>query len=130
MYQIGYILPAIAAAILAGVDAYRIRGNMGGPNTSKTLTYFYAGLGYCACIIASVPYTSDFSPKDAAIYLGYYAGIRGIVYAPVLNLLRGLSFDYFSKSTNSRLDRLFGSFWLLLACGAIVAVFFGWLLRQ
>ena len=128
MEQIAYFLPAIAAAVLAGVDAYRIKRNMGGANISKVWTVFYGGIGYCLCLIFSVQYDFGFGLADAGIYLGYYVGVRGVVYAPVLNLLRGKSFDYFSKSTNSRLDRLFGSFWLLWACGAVAAGFFGWLL--
>ncbi|CAB4140447.1 hypothetical protein UFOVP402_32 [uncultured Caudovirales phage] len=128
MHQIAYFLPAIAAAILAVLEAYRIKQNMGGENTNKVWTNFYAAVGYPVCLIFSVQYNFGFGPADAGIYLGYYVGVRGVVYAPVLNLLRGLNFDYFSKSTNSRLDRLFGSFWLILACGAVVAGLFGWLL--
>lgn len=124
----GYVLPVIASLILAAIDAYRIALNKGGPNISKTWTVYYAGIAYCLCIIGMVGYHDDYTPVDALIYLGYYTGIRGVVYAPALNLMRKLPFDYYSHTTNSRLDRFFGSFWKLWFIGLGTSLVFGWLL--
>lgn len=106
-----YFLPFIAAIILAFIEAYRIRRNLGIPNIDKRWTYFYMFIAYVFCIILSVGYHDNFSFLKAGVYLLYYAGVRGLIYNPLLNLLRGLKFDYYSKTTNSIIDQLFGSFW-------------------
>jgi hypothetical protein len=113
-----YISPIIAAVLLALLEAYRIKRNMGGPNISKTWTVFYGGLGYCACLITSLNYYDEFPVYNAVWYLGYYVGVRGIVYTTSLNLFRGKKFNYFSKTTNSRIDKFFGSYWKVIAASA------------
>ena len=113
-----YISPILAAVLLALLEAYRIKKNMGGANTPKNWTLFYLGLGYVACLIVSLSYYDDFSPLNGLVYFGYYCGVRGIVYTTALNLFRGLPFNYFSKSTNSRIDQLFGSYWKIIAASA------------
>ena len=121
MYQIAWFLPALVSIILAGIDAFRIKRNMGGENIGKGQTVFYGGLGFCACLMLSVPYESGFGPVDGAIYFAYYMGKRGVVYTPALNLMRKKSITYYSKTTNSTLDILFGSFWKLWITGFVVS---------
>ena len=113
-----YISPIIAAVLLALLEAGRIKRNMGGPNISKTWTIFYGGLGYCACLIVSLSYYDDFSGIDAVRYLGYYAGVRGIVYTTCLKLFRGLKFGYHSETTNSNVSQTLGSYWAVIAASA------------
>ena len=111
------IYPIFAAIISALIEALRINLSKGAvENINKLWTYT---IGFCmfgVCIALSVDYYDEIWPQDVFCYVVYFAFVRGVIYDPLLNVLRGLSVDYKSKTTNSIIDRAVGNrvnFWLL-----------------
>jgi hypothetical protein len=116
------------AVLLAGVDALRIDRSWGEvANISKSWTVYFAAIGYVVCLALWLGYYDHFGPGEAIKYAWYYTACRGAVYAPALNLMRGLPFDYHSPSTNSWIDKRV-KFWPLVIGSTVAAVITGvWL---
>jgi hypothetical protein len=111
------IYPILAAIISALIEGLRINLSKGKVvNINKLWTYT---IGFCmfgVCIALSVDYYDEIWPQDVFCYVVYFALVRGVIYDPLLNVLRGLSVDYKSKTTNSIIDRAVGNrvnFWIL-----------------
>lgn len=111
------IYPIFAAIITAIIEAIRIylsRGFLS--NVNKLWTYTIGILFFGLCLALSVGYYDDILPLDVAFYMIYFASVRGVIYDPLLNVLRGLKIDYTSKTTNSIIDISIGNrvnFWVL-----------------
>jgi hypothetical protein len=132
------IYPIFAAIISALIEGLRIKLSKGKvDNINKLWTYT---IGFCmfgVCLALSVGYYDDIWPLDVACYAIYFASVRGVVYDPLLNVLRRLSVDYTSKTTNSIIDRTVGNrvnFWVLriiyLAFALISGIIWITLLRK
>jgi hypothetical protein len=132
------IYPIFAAVISALIEAIRIKLSKGSVyNINKLWTYT---IGFCmlgACLALSVDYYDEIWPQDVFCYAVYFAFVRGVIYDPLLNLLRGLSVDYKSKTTNSIIDRKIGNrvnFWVLriiyLAFALISGIIWIYLLKK
>jgi hypothetical protein len=125
------IYPIFAAIISALIEGLRINISKGKVvNVNKLWTYT---IGFCMfgfCLALSVGYYDEIWPLDVACYAIYFASARGVIYDPLLNVLRGLSVDYTSKTTNSIIDRAVGNrvnFWLLRIIYLVIAIIFGYL---
>ena len=123
MMLIYCIFAAIISALIEGLRINLSNGKVA--NINKIWTYT---IGFCMfgiCLALSVGYYDEIWPLDVMRYAIYFASVRGVVYDPLLNVLRGLSVDYTSKSTNSIIDRLVGSrvnFWVLRIIYLIIAL--------
>ena len=108
------IFAAIISALIEGLRIKLSKGKV--DNINKLWTYT---IGFCmfgVCLALSVGYYDEIWPLDVMCYAIYFASVRGVVYDPLLNVLRGLSVDYTSKTTNSIIDRVVGNrvnFWVL-----------------
>ena len=133
-----FIYCIFAAIISALIEALRIKLSKGKvDNINKLWTYT---IGFCmfgVCLALSVGYYDEIWPLDVACYAIYFASVRGVVYDPLLNVLRGLSVGYTSKTTNSIIDRTVGNrvnFWVLriiyLAFALISGIIWITLLRK
>lgn len=120
-----------AAIISALIEALRIKLSKSEVvNISKLWTYT---IGFCMfgiCLALSIDYYDEIYPLEVACYAIYFASVRGVIYDPLLNVLRGLSVDYTSKSTNSIIDRTIGSkinFWMLRGIYLLISFIFGFI---
>jgi len=119
------ILPFFASVLAAIIEYLRIRFSHGRlSNVNKFWTVNIGVVLFIVCLALSLDYYDEVSPIDVLIYLTYYASCRGMVYDIILNILRGLSIDYASKTTNSIIDRLFvnkSTFWITKFMYLIIA---------
>jgi hypothetical protein len=127
----------ISTILCALIDRMRIGMTEGTTlNISKSWTVFYGGLlcfvGYC--IFHNNPQTFVEFIIGLITYCISFAAIRGVVYDPSLNLMRGKKIDYESTTTNSKLDKkeidLNLTFWKQRASYLILAVIFTILYKQ
>jgi hypothetical protein len=127
----------ISAVICAFIDYMRIRTTEGTVlNISKSWTVFYGGLlcfvGYC--IFNNNPQTFLEFIIGFITYCISFASIRGVIYDPSLNLMRGKKIDYESNTTNSKIDHkevnLSLTFWKQRALYLILAIIFTILYKQ
>jgi hypothetical protein len=123
------IYPICAVIISALIEGLRINLSKGRVyNINKFWTYT---IGFCmfgACLAFSLDYYDEVWPQDVMCYMIYFASARGVIYDPLLNVLRGLSVDYKSKTTNSIIDRKIGNrvnFWVLRIIYLAIAVISG-----
>ena len=123
------IYPIFAAIISAIIEAIRINLSKGTvDNINKLWTYT---IGFCmfgACLALSVDYYDEIWPQDVLCYTIYFAFVRGVIYDPLLNSLRGLKIDYKSNTTNSIIDRKIGNrvnFWVLRIIYLAIALISG-----
>ena len=125
------ILPVCAAIICAFIEWLRIDSKHGKvANVGKFVSVNIAVILFVVCIALSVDYYDDIMPGDVLCYMLYYIGWRGMMYDITLNLLRGLDIDYVSKTTNSKIDRLFvtkDTFWSIKFVYLLIVVIFGYL---
>jgi uncharacterized membrane protein (DUF2068 family) len=109
------LYPIISAIVCALIDSIRIRVSHGRLiNIGKTITFIVGAILYGVSLALSVDYYDEIGLWHVLIFGIYYASIRGIIYDPVLNVLRGLNISYKSKTTNSQIDIIVGSrisFW-------------------
>jgi hypothetical protein len=123
------IYPIFAVVISALIEALRINLSKGRvDNINKLWTYTIGFLMLGACLALSLDYYDEVWPQDVFCYVVYFAFVRGVIYDPLLNLLRGLSVDYKSKTTNSIIDRKIGNrvnFWVLRIIYLLLAVISG-----
>lgn len=125
------IYPIAAAVICAMIESARIFVSNGyTPNINKlwtiTIGVFFFGL----CLAFSVRYYDYIMPLDVMCYMVYFASVRGVLYDPSLNILRGLSVDYKSKTTNSIIDKKIGNrvnFWVLRLIYLAIALISGFI---
>lgn len=128
MVYLTLIYPSIAAVIATVIEYLRIRSVHGEVlNVNKIWSITIGGALFGACMALSVNYYDDISPADALWYALFYSCSRGFVYNPLLNLFRGLPVNYMSSTTNSKIDRLFRSFWLKQSLYLIGMTIFGYL---
>jgi hypothetical protein len=123
------IYPIFATIISAIIEAIRINLSKGKVyNINKLWTYT---IGFCmlgACLALSVDYYDEIWPQDVFCYIIYFAFVRGVIYDPLLNMLRGLKIDYISKTTNSIIDKAVGNrvnFWVLRIIYLVIALISG-----
>ncbi len=123
------IYPIFAAIISALIEGLRINLSKGYvENINKLWTYT---IGFCMfgfCLGLSVDYYDEILPLDVLCYIIYFASVRGVIYDPLLNILRGLSVSYTSKSTNSIIDRVVGNrvnFWVLRIIYFVISLLSG-----
>jgi len=126
-----FIYCIFAAIISALIEALRIKLSKGKvDNINKLWTYT---IGFCmfgVCLALSVGYYDEIWPLDVMCYMIHFASVRGVIYDPLLNLLRGLSVGYTSKSTNSIIDRAVGNrvnFWVLRIIYLAIALISGFI---
>jgi hypothetical protein len=87
----------IASLTAAGIEAWRIDAAHGRvKNINKWLTYLIALLVMIPCFY-----------EESVLN---YIFIRGVVYDPFLNILRGKHPFYYSLTTNSKMDILMNKF--------------------
>jgi hypothetical protein len=104
------IYPIFASLITVVIEAIRIYLSKGfTANINKLWTYTIGVLFFGVCLALSVGYYDEIWPLDVMCYMVYFASVRGVLYDPLLNVLRGLSVDYTSKTTNSIIDRAVGN---------------------
>jgi hypothetical protein len=120
-----------AAVISALIEALRIKLSKGNVfNINKFWTYTIGFGMFGVCLALSVGYYDEIMPLDVMCYAIYFASVRGVIYDPLLNVLRGLSVDYTSKSTNSIIDRVIGNrvnFWVLRIIYLAIALISGFI---
>ncbi len=94
-------------------------------NINKLITYT---IGLCCFLICSV--FDKLSGVEYLLYAFYFACVRGVIYDPLLNVLRGLRWDYKSATTNSKLDKLLKPvpFLALRLVYLLLAIFFYYLI--
>jgi hypothetical protein len=103
-----FIVYTILAVILSSViEAGRIKlayGKTQNVNKVVSVTIGAALFGVCLALIygGDYYYTPDFF--EILIYSIFYVSVRGILYDPILNLLRGKEINYTSLTTNSLTD--------------------------
>jgi hypothetical protein len=103
-----FIIYTILAIILSSIiEAGRIKLTYGKTQNVNKVVSFTIGaslFGVCLALIygGDYYYTPDFF--EILIYSIFYASVRGILYDPILNLLRGKEIDYTSLTTNSLTD--------------------------
>lgn len=125
------IYPIASAVICAIIEAARIFVSYGHRyNVNKVWTYTI-GISFFGLSLAfSVGYYDEIWPLDVMCYMIYYASVRGVIYDPLLNVLRGLPVDYKSKTTNSKIDRVIGNrvqFWVLRIIYLAIAIISGFI---
>lgn len=125
------IYPIIAAVLSALLEGVRIKMSHGKvANINKMVTYSVGAILFAVCIDLSTDYYDNILPHHVLCYLIYFAAVRGVVYDPLLNRLRGLPIDYKSASTNSIIDRLIGNrvnFLLLRLFYFAISIIFGFI---
>jgi hypothetical protein len=123
------IHPIFAVIISALIEALRIYLSKGVVyNINKLWTYTIGMVLFFTCLGLSVDYYDEIMPLDVMCYIIYFASVRGVIYDPLLNTLRGLEVDYKSKSTNSIIDRAVGNrvnFWVLRIIYFVIALISG-----
>lgn len=103
-----YALPILSAIVCAIIDWIRICVSYGKViNINKVLTWTVGAFMWGVCLALNVGYYDEVSLFGLLFYAAYYASVRGVLYDIILNVLRGLSVSYKSKTTNSILDRIF-----------------------
>ena len=102
--------PILSAIIAAFIEWVRIKLSFGRvSNVNKLWTYTIGVIFFAASLSLSVNYYDDISPLYVLCYALHFASVRGVIYDPLLNLLRGLPIDYKSKTTNSVIDAMIGN---------------------
>lgn len=116
-----YLYLTISSILAAIIEYWRIRQYAGKvQNVNHTYSVAIGAVLILTAIVICWP------PLTWRIGLYVAAGIciRGVLYSPLLNKLRGLDWDYESATTSSKIDRAIG-FWpqrLLFAAGVLVTV--------
>jgi hypothetical protein len=130
-----FILPIISAILCAVIEYIRIKVTHGKvANISKFWSVTIAFVFFGLCLALSVDYYDYILPHHVLFYGLYFVGCRGLIYDVVLNLLRGLKYNYISSTTNSIFDRIFVrryTFFVLKIVFLIIMIIFGglWQLR-
>ena len=130
-----FILPIISAILCAVIEYIRIKVAHGKvANISKFLSVTIAFVFFGFCLALSVDYYDYILPHHVLFYGLYFVGCRGLIYDVVLNLLRGLKYNYISNTTNSLIDRIFTnkySFIVIKFAYLLIMIIFGglWQLR-
>jgi hypothetical protein len=130
-----FIFPIISAVLCAGIEYLRIKLAHGKVyNINKLWTINIGVVFFVISLASSVSYYDDIMPDDVLFYILYYVGCRGLIYDVVLNLLRGLKYNYISHTTNSLIDRIFTnkySFIVIKFAYLLIMIIFGvlWQLR-
>jgi len=130
-----FILPAISAVICAAIEYLRIKATQGKvANVSKFWSVTIAFVFFGLCLALSIDYYDYILPHHVLFYGLYFAGCRGFIYDVVLNLLRGLKYNYVSHTTNSFIDRIITnkySFIVIKFAYLLIMIIFGvlWQLR-
>ena len=124
------IIYPISSAILCSLIEYiRIYVSVGRVhNINKVVTWTIGAVFFGVCMALSFDYYDNVSIIQVIVYGIYYSAVRGVLYDIVLNVLRGLDVSYTSKTTNSRLDKLFNplvSFWGIRSIYAIISIISG-----
>jgi len=102
--------PILSGIIAAFIEWVRIKLSFGRvSNVNKLWTYTIGVIFFAASLSLSVNYYDDISPLYVLCYALHFASVRGVIYDPLLNLLRGLPIDYKSKTTNSVIDAMIGN---------------------
>ena len=126
-----FILPILSAILCASIEYIRIISVHGEVDNVNKLWSVTIGVVFFAISLAgSVNHYDNIMPGHVLTYAIYYAGCRGLIYDPLLNAFRGLSFDYFSDHTNSKVDNLMrnlGGFWASRAISLLLMVIFGYI---
>lgn len=121
--------PILSAVIAALIESVRIGLSKGSvTNINKSVTYFIGLSLFLTCLDLSTNYYYELSFIQVVCYLVYFAAVRGVIYDPLLNVLRGLPVDYKSKSTNSVIDILIGNrvnFFLFRFIYLAISIIFG-----
>jgi len=129
--MLSLIYPILSTILAAFIEWLRIDTKWGKvANVSKFVSVNIAVILFIFCLALSVNYYSEINPGAVLCYALYYIGCRGLFYDPLLNVFRGLSFDYFSDHTNSRIDNLMqnlGGFWASRAISVLITTIFGYL---
>ena len=130
-----FILPIISAILCAVIEYIRIKVTHGKvANISKFWSVTIAFVFFGLCLALSVDYYDYILPHHVLFYGLYFVGCRGLIYDVVLNLLRGLKYNYISSTTNSIFDRIFvrdSTFFVLKIVFLLIMIIFGglWQLR-
>jgi hypothetical protein len=130
-----FILPIISAILCAVIEYIRIKVTHGKvANISKFWSVTIAFVFFGLCLALSVDYYDYILPHHVLFYGLYFVGCRGLIYDVVLNLLRGLKYNYISSTTNSIFDRIFVrryTFFVLKIVFLLIMIIFGglWQLR-
>ena len=121
-----FVYPISAAIVCAVIEWIRISIAHGQKtNINKVWTYTIGALFFGISLAFSLDYYDNSEFFKIVSYGVCYAACRGVVYDPLLNVLRYLPVDYKSKSTNSVIDRylninfyLLRFIYLLIAAGS------------
>jgi hypothetical protein len=104
------LYPILSAILSTCIEWLRIRLSYGKvSNVNKLWTYTIGVILFAASLSLSVDYYDDISPLYVLCYAMHFASVRGVIYDPLLNLLRGLPIDYKSETTNSIIDIMIGN---------------------
>ncbi len=130
--MISLILPIAAALLCALIEYGRIIWSFGVDNVNKLWSVTIGVIFFAVCLALSVNYYDEIWPHHVAVYALYYACCRGVFYDIALNLLRGLSIDYKSSTTNSKIDKFTYkySFWLIKSVYLGITIATGYLWQQ
>lgn len=97
MIHISIIIAVLLAAFIEGCRIEAVKGRWS--NVPKWVTWLIG-----AALFGVVLWI--FNPDKWYFIVPEMACLRGLLYDPLLNRLRGLKWDYVSERTNSWLDRL------------------------
>lgn len=97
MIHVSIILAVLISAFIEGCRIEAVKGQW--VNIPKFWTYIVQSVLFGIVLWIFKPYEWYFIIPEMAC-------IRGLLYDPVLNRLRGLKWDYVSERTNSWMDRL------------------------
>ena len=106
MEALTYLLFTVIAA---HIDAIRIK-NSKKANINHTYSVLI-GFAFFLIVVVLFNIIGTLLNVKWIIFAFICIGIRGVFYDPALNLFRGLSIDYTSKTTTSLTDKFLTDFW-------------------
>ncbi len=128
-----YTVIAIIVSVL--IEAVRIKASHGEvANINKVVTFTIGALlfGINLALIYKDSYYNTPGVFEIAILGTFYAAVRGVLYDPILNIVRGKSISYTSTTTNSIIDfieriGLKWSFWMERLVYLLIALLSGFI---